>query len=211
MENIFEKILKNRDDPNRKENVPLGIIGAVLFSLAGGLMWMGLYYVGFFAGISGFVGVVAAVWGYIIFGGKNSKKGMIIAVIAALLSLVLGWYMCLTIDIHDAFKSWYEDGEVSRVPSLFECFTFGPDFLADPDVASAYFKDLAIGLFLAIVGGCGFVIRSFKKTKTVNEPPAEAPQQISAFDEFDYDENGMPKRVENSGGEENSTDEKTDE
>ena len=208
MENIFEKILKKRDDPGRKENVPLGIVGAVLFSLAGGLMWIGLYYAGFFAGISGFVGVVAAIFGYTIFGGKSSKKGIIIAVIAALLSLVLGWYMCLTIDIHDAFNSWYEKGEVVRVPSIFECFTLGPDFLADPDVAGAYFKDLALGLFLAIIGAGGFVVRSFKKTNTVSVPQNEAPQQISALDEFDYDENGMPKRVENDGGEENATDER---
>lgn len=207
MENGFEKLLKSRDDPSRKENVPLGIIGAVLFSLAGGLVWIGLYYAGFFAGISGFIGVVAAVFGYIIFGGKSSKKGIIIAVIAALLSLVLGWYMCLTIDIHDAFESWYEEGKVIRVPSIFECFTFGPDFLAEPDVAGAYFKDLALGLFLAIIGGCGFVAKFFKKTKAVSAPQNELSQQISALDEFDYDENGMPKRVENSGGEENASNE----
>lgn len=208
MENIFEKIMKKSDDPDRKENVILGIVGAVLFSLAGGLMWMGLYYAGFFAGISGLAGVVASIYGYIIFGGKISKKGIIIAVIAAFLSLVLGWYMCLTIDIHDAFNSWYEEGEVVRVPSVFECFTLGPDFLADPDVAGAYFKDLALGLFLAIIGAGGFVVRSFKKTNVAKAPQNEAPQQISALDEFDYDENGMPKRVENDGGEENATDER---
>ncbi len=180
----------------RKENIPLGVIGAFLFSLAGALCWMGLYYANFLAGISGFIGVFCAIWGYRLFGGKLSKKGVIIAVIFAFISLAFGWYMCLTIDIQNAFKSWYEDGDVSYVPTLFECFTLGPDFLEEPEIAKAYFKDLIIGMLLALIGAVGFISKSFKTIKDAeNAQPQQ--QSISPFDSFDYDEDGMPKRIEN--------------
>jgi len=189
------KVLNSSD---KNENVLLGVIGAFLFSLAGALCWIGLYYVNILAGISGFIGISCAILGYRLLGGKLTKKGVIIAVIFAFISIAFGWYMCLTIDIHNAFESWYEYGEVSRVPTLFECFTLGPDFLKEPEIARGYFKDLIIGMLLAIIGAISYIIRSFK---TINNPGNVQTQQqsVSQFDSFDYDENGMPKRIENDG------------
>ena len=55
-----------------RENVVAGIVGAFLFSLAGGILWFLLYLMGFVAGISGLVGAVCAVKGYSVFSKKES-------------------------------------------------------------------------------------------------------------------------------------------
>ena len=60
----------------KKENISLGIIGALLFSLAGGLVFFLLDQLGYIASISGFVAIWAAFFGYGLFSGnKNSIKG----------------------------------------------------------------------------------------------------------------------------------------
>ena len=45
-------------EPEKRENVLGGIVGAFLFSLAGGVIWFQLDMVGFYAGISGLIGAV---------------------------------------------------------------------------------------------------------------------------------------------------------
>ncbi|MBO5767302.1 MAG: hypothetical protein J6R49_02135, partial [Clostridia bacterium] len=56
----------------KQENVLAGIVGALLFSLAGGIVWFLLYQIGFLAAISGIIGVVCAIKGYAIFGKRES-------------------------------------------------------------------------------------------------------------------------------------------
>jgi hypothetical protein len=62
----------------KQENVVAGIFGALLFSLAGGIIWFLLYQIGYLAAISGIVGVICAIKGYGIFGKRESVKGVII-------------------------------------------------------------------------------------------------------------------------------------
>ena len=100
-------------DPNGvEENVVFGVVGAFLFSLAGGVLWYVLYQFGFFAAISGFVGVIAAIKGYAFFAKKESKKGIVISVIIAVVVLVIAWYLCLANDVFTAYSQWYADGEI---------------------------------------------------------------------------------------------------
>ena len=54
----------------KEENFVAGLVGAFLFSLAGGIVWYLLYQIGFIASISGIIGVVCAVKGYAVFGKK---------------------------------------------------------------------------------------------------------------------------------------------
>ena len=63
--------------PREKERILAGTLGALLFALAGGVLWYVLYQFGFLAGISGLVGVVCAIKGYSIFAKKESIKGLV--------------------------------------------------------------------------------------------------------------------------------------
>ena len=73
--------LYQNENTDVRENVVAGIVGAFLFSLAGGVLWFVIYLFGFIAGISGLVGAVCAIKGYSIFAKKESMKGIVISVI----------------------------------------------------------------------------------------------------------------------------------
>ena len=115
-----------------KENVLAGIVGAFLFSLVGGLLWFLLDRVGFIAGISGIVGVIAANRGYSFFAKATSKKGIILSTVIALLVLVLAWYLCFSLDLAQAYEMWFENGEVDYLPTYFECVANGYYILPIP-------------------------------------------------------------------------------
>ena len=68
----------------QNENVVAGIIGAFLFALAGGVLWYLFYQMGFISGLAGSVGVICSVSGYSFFAKKESKKGIVIAVIMSI-------------------------------------------------------------------------------------------------------------------------------
>ena len=71
------------------ENVLAGIVGAFLFSLAGGVLWYVLYMIGILAAISGLVGAICAIKGYSLFAKKESVKGIVISVILSLVVMVI--------------------------------------------------------------------------------------------------------------------------
>ncbi len=168
----------------RKENVIAGIVGAFLFSLIGGIVWVALDYIGFYAGISGLIGAVCAMQGYRIFGGKLSKKGVIISAGIALLVLILAWYGCLAKDVYEACKDWYAEGELDYLPSYGDCFRTAYLYLSEPEIAKSYLLSLGIGLVLAFVGSIGSIVNAFKKAGAEETVPPEEPD----FAGTDYEE-----------------------
>lgn len=89
MENFNNETYTPTPDTDQvKENVAAGIAGAFLFSLAGGIIYFILYLIGITASISGLVGVICAIKGYSIFAKRESKRGVLIAVVASLLVIV---------------------------------------------------------------------------------------------------------------------------
>jgi len=151
------------------ENVAAGIVGAFLFSLAGGLMWFLLNLVGFFSAISGFIGVVLAIKGYRIFAKKESVKGVIIASVIAFLVLVIAWYFCFGKDIYDAFQQWFKDGEIDYTLSFSQSLAAVPAFLTDPEVGPSYIRNLLVGLGFALLGSIGTIITSIRNIKARNK------------------------------------------
>lgn len=147
------------------ENVLAGAVGAFLFALAGGVLWFVIYLLGFVAGISGLVGAICAVKGYSVFAKKESTKGIIIAVVMALLVIVLAWYFCLSYDVYQAHKAWYEEGLIDYTVTFFEAVQGSHYYLTDPEIAPAYFGDLAIGLICCIAGAGSYVVNKVKNAK----------------------------------------------
>ena len=172
--------MNNSQQTPVQENVAAGLVGAFLFGLAGGIVWVLLSLVGFFAALSGFVGVICAVKGYEIFAKKLSVKGVVFSVIIAFLILVLAWYLCLSLDILNAYKEWYAAGEVDVVPTYGQCVQIAPIFLTDPEVAVSYFVNLGLGLLFALIG-CFSYIRNLVHTLKAEKAAAEAQQQAIAY------------------------------
>ena len=88
---------------------PLGVLGALLFSAAGGLVHFGLLQLGYIAWISALVGMAAGYFGYGLFSGrKNTVHGAILAVVFTMLMIVAAEYFGLAKEIFDAFKETYD-------------------------------------------------------------------------------------------------------
>lgn len=156
-----------------KENVLAGTVGALLFALAGGVVWFLLYQVGFMAGISGIVGVVCAIKGYSLFAKTESMKGIIISIIAAVVIMILAWYLCLSWDVYEAYQEWYAAGEVDFTLTFGESVQTAYLFLEEPDIAFDYLKDLGIGLLLCVVGAYGSVSNALRRIKQAKQAPVQ--------------------------------------
>ena len=90
-----------------EENVLFGIVGALLFALAGGALYFVLYQIGILASISGLVCVICAIKGYSFFSKRESLRGVVISILIAILVLTAAWYFCLSYDVYRAYQEWY--------------------------------------------------------------------------------------------------------
>ena len=144
---------------NVEENVLAGMVGAFLFSLAGGILWYVLYQIGFIASISAIIGVIAAIKGYSFFSKKESLKGIIIAVVIALIVIVIAWYLCLSTDVYLVYGEWFASGEIDYEITFADAVWGSYNYLFDAEVGPSYWGDLAIGVVLGAIG-CIQPIRS---------------------------------------------------
>ena len=158
-----------------RENVIAGIVGAFLFSLAGGVLWFVIYLLGFIAGISGLVGAICAIKGYSVFAKKESIKGIIISVVMSLVVIVIAWYLCLAYDVFVEFKNLYAIGEIDYTLTYFESVQAARLFLQDPEVSSAYLGNLGMGLLFCVIGGGSYVVNKIKSVKNKANVPASEP------------------------------------
>ncbi len=164
------------------ENKVAGTVGAFLFALAGGLAFYLLYQVGKLAAISGIIGVSCALVGYRLFAKRESRYGTVIAVVMAALVIVLAWYLCLAQDVYEAYKEWYESGDIEYQVGYATAVRYAYRFLEEPDIARGYLTDLVIGLLLCVAGWIGTFVRSSKRTKTqpaaVVQPAVQPAQPV---------------------------------
>lgn len=161
--------MENNNLIQKKENVLAGIVGALLFSLAGGALWVVLYQFGYLAGISGLVGVVCAAKGYKIFAKKESLKGIIISIILAVIVMISAWYLCLSLDLYNLYQDWYANGEVNFTITFGQAVKDVYLLFEDSDIAVECFKDLGIGLLLCVVGAFSYVSNAIKRIKQEKE------------------------------------------
>lgn len=129
----------------RRENIALGVLGALLFSAAGGLVHFGLLQLGYIAWISALVGMAAGYFGYGLFSGrKNTVHGAILAVVFTMLMIVAAEYFGLAKEIFDALKETYDIAFRDALASV-------PDFLTEAEIRTSVLKDLGIAFVFSIL------------------------------------------------------------
>ena len=191
MDNYSYNLENNIDKNEVTENVVAGIVGAFLFSLAGGVLWFVFYLLGFIAGISGVIGAVCAIKGYTLFAKKESTKGIVISVIMSLLVIVLAWYLCLGYDIYAAYQEWFAMGEVDFTLTFFESVQAAPLFLADSEIAVGYLTDLGLGLLFCVIGGGSYVYNKIKQSKQKQNAQNNTPNENVSDESVYYDNNNI--------------------
>ena len=154
----------------RGERVELGVLGALLFALAGGVVYYALWSVNIIAAISGIICVICALKGYEIFAGVRTKRGIFISVAVSALMLVLAWYFCYCSDIHAYLEAAFAAGEAEYAPTIWECLSYGyMDLPANP----GYLVDLILSLAMGGVGCWGYVAHSLRTEEEIAARRAE--------------------------------------
>ena len=148
--------------------VPLGVLGALLFSAAGGLVHFGLLQLGYIAWISALVGMAAGYFGYGLFSGrKNTVHGAILAVVFTMLMIVAAEYFGLAKEIYDVFKDTYEVTFRDALASV-------PDFLTEAEIRTSVLKDLGIAFVFSILEAVFFIRDAVRKSKAAAAAETEA-------------------------------------
>jgi len=166
----------------RQERVVPGILGAVLFSLAGGVAWFLLWQAGIVAGLSGCIGVICAIKGYEIFSKGSSIKGVVIASVAAIAVIVLAWYLCIGYDYYLTMEELAAENPLyfEAIP-LSDCLFNGFEFfdfcdkLDLPEIRTEYLGDLAFGLIFTVIAAIGYVVSAVKNAKFAKTNVPAAP------------------------------------
>lgn len=159
------------------ENRLAGTVGAFLFALVGGIVYFLLWQVGFIASISGIISVICAMKGYEIFAAKKSKFGIVISAVMSALVIIIAWYLCLSFDVFKAYNEWYESGEIDYAITFADAVRGAYLFLEEPDIASEYLVNLAIGIALCAVGCISTVRNAVNRLKTGT---SQHPQSVTS-------------------------------
>lgn len=158
--------LPTQDKSERAERVILGLLGAFLFSLAGGLCWFTLYRLNLISAVSGIVGVVCAIKGYSLFAKKESVGGVIAASVIAFAVLAGAWFLCFSYDVYEAHQDWYAAGDIGYTLSFSESIeATAKYYIHEPEVAKVYFRDLIVGMVFALLGASCSIATAIRKIK----------------------------------------------
>lgn len=140
-----------------RENILLGIVGAVLGVLLGAALWVFLGRIGFIAGIAGYAIVFCGMKGYELLGGHLSKGGIILCIILSFLAILAAEFVSLGITVHS------ELGEMYSL-SMADSFRIVPELLKESELISAVAKDLIFGYALSIWASYSSVRNIWRKT-----------------------------------------------
>lgn len=140
-ENFTPEVNTTPVEEPKNENFAMGLLGAFLFSLSGGIIWFVLYMMGYIAAISGIIGVIAAIKGYEIFAKGQSVKGVITSTVIAFLVIVIAWYLSIAYTVSTELNVSYFD-------AIAESYVL---FSID-EVAIGLWKDLGLGLLFCVIG-----------------------------------------------------------
>lgn len=160
-----------------KENVALGIVGAVIGTILGLVVWCIIGAMGFISWIGGLALVAGAFFGYILLAKDIGKSGMLIVALLVIASVYIGTRMTYAISLHSEFKK-YEDDEAFQLgaeilgidanASTSEIFFNMGEYLDAFDdlgvnATSEFHGDLAYGYVFTIAASAAFIAKRSKK------------------------------------------------
>ena len=155
--------LSNGGGREKKENLPLGLVGAVIGVLLGSVLWVVLGQVGFIAGIAGYAIVFCGMKGYALLGKELSKTGIALCVILSLLMVAGAEIVSLAITIYRELGSLF-------APTIWDAIGRVPEFLKEQDVLFGVGKDLAVGYILAIWASYASVKNAWQQVDESQRP-----------------------------------------
>lgn len=163
-------------ETDSKEKVGLGILGAFLFSLAGGILYVILYQFGILSAICGWLAFILAGVGYRKFSKTKERfsvKSIIVSAVMLVVVLLLSEYVCISIEVYRALAEEYYF-------TFFDALLSAHLVLADSEILRAVLSDLGFCFLFGAIAVISEVVTFFKNKKaaeaapvTVSSTPAE--------------------------------------
>lgn len=136
-------------------NLAIGMIGALIGTLAGVAAWVGIFMLGYISGLAGLLMAFLTLFLYEKFAGCIDKKGVIFCVILLVFGVFLGNHLAYTILIFRELKEYdYTFGE---------CFRYMFQILNE-DGIRGYVGDLLLGYVFTAICALPRIIAAFKQT-----------------------------------------------
>lgn len=122
-----------------------GIVGALIGSIPGILLWILLGQVGFIAGICGWLMIRGAIFGYTKLAGGIDRRGQVFSTIVALFMPIVSEYLGIAVTVYRYYHESYGITVAEAIGSV-------PLFLAEPEVIQGVIFSLIIGYVLIAIG-----------------------------------------------------------
>ena len=159
VEIVEEKVVGEQKLEPKKENIGLGILGALLGSLAGVVAIFAFDYIGFVASLSGLIMGFCTIALYKKFAVSISAKGIIISVIIMIIMTYLAVHLTYTIQI---LKLASSEGVETTFAHVFK--NLGA-ILQALEAKGSFYGSLAMVYLFTILGAIGVISAEFKDLK----------------------------------------------
>lgn len=160
----------------KKGNVLFGTIGAIIGSLAGVALYVGVAMLRVFSSWSGFVALYCAIFMYTLFSRKLTKIGVVISIIVSCASMVLA--EVIVTSIHIANRYHFPFFEVFKnFLKIYPKITNKFSFWIYPVIACAF----------VLIGGFGYLVSKNKNDVELIDNDAEESEEVIEDDDFGDD------------------------
>ncbi|MDL2273363.1 hypothetical protein LJC34_02255 [Oscillospiraceae bacterium OttesenSCG-928-G22] len=174
-DHCFTEAQERPENKKRRGNVFTGILGGLIFSLAGVALWVIIYQLGFIAGIAGVAMMGLVVKGYELFGGNMSRGAaflcfllsLVMILVAHNVAILTGFYIevvmpeGLTLMDMDPFyvlEVLWTEGTFVNYP-----------YINTSGFAASSLIDLIAGLVLYLIAGIAYIAQVFRGAGNKNE------------------------------------------
>ena len=138
----------------KKENVAMGILGALLGGLIGGAAIVLIGQLGLISALSGVILAFCTLKGYEILGGRLSKQGILVCIVVMLVVPYVADRISWALVIMEEFQWQFGDA-----------FRYVHDVVEEYQLQADYWKDLLFVYAFAALGGFTLVKQAFKQKK----------------------------------------------
>ena len=160
----------------KKGNVLLGTIGAIIGSLAGVALYVGVAMLKVFSSWSGAVALYCAIFMYTLFSRKLTKLGVVISIIVSCASMILAEVIVTSINIANRYH--------------FPFFEVFKNFLKIyPKITNKFWFWIYPGIACAfvLIGGFGYLVGKNKNDVELIDNDAEESEEVIEDDDFGDD------------------------
>lgn len=160
----------------KKGNALFGTIGAIIGSLAGVTLYVGVAMLRVFSSWSGFVALYCAIFMYTLFSRKLTKIGVVISIIVSCASMVLAEVIVTSINIANRYHFPFFE-VFKNFLKIYPKITNKFSFWIYPVIACAF----------VLIGGFGYLVGKNKNDVELIDNDAEESEEVIEDDDFGDD------------------------